>query len=482
METRASTSATEMLANFSERLRFEDLPHDVVHELKRLLLDTVACGLGGLGLDKGSMALDLAVASGGKPEATVYGTAVKLPAAMAAFVNGELMNALDWCALQPPAHTTPYVIPPAMALAEVHRSSGKELIAALAVANELACRVADSLGNMRSNPGAMPLRSFGEGCTQFGATAGAARILGLDAQKMRHALGLAGYHAPVASHAKYQQTVHVGLAKYGPAGWTAQAGVVTAQLAAMGYRGDDTVLDGDYGFWAMNGSPACDWNKLTSKLGEHWSFLAISYKHWPCCGSHMSTLDAFTKIIDDNDLAPHEIVKVLVESEAMMDLARYVNVDIRDHVDAASSLNYNVAVAAHRVPWGPQWQSRETLARADVRAFMHRVEHGVYDRCEQMRHQDLVVDGRTNLKHRPARVTVHARGRTYVHATDFARWIPNDDAQCRASDDDLARKFRANAQGVLTPQATEAAIDQILNLERLSDASALASTLAARHP
>ena len=81
VDTTASTSATETLARFSAGLRFEDLPLEVVHELKRLLLDTVACGLGGLGLDKGSMALDLAVASGGNPEATVYGTTAKLPAA-----------------------------------------------------------------------------------------------------------------------------------------------------------------------------------------------------------------------------------------------------------------------------------------------------------------------------------------------------------------------------------------------------------------
>jgi 2-methylcitrate dehydratase PrpD len=477
MESTEKVGATEALATFSAGLRFEDLPGSIAHELKRLLLDTVGCGLGGLGLDKGSMALDFALSTGGKPEASVYGTPAKLPAAMAAFVNGELMNALDWCALQPPAHTTPYVIPSVMALAEVKRTSGKELIAALAVANEIACRVADSLGNMRSQPGGYSLRSYGVGCTQFGATAGAARVLGLDAQKMRHAFGLAGYHAPIAAHVKYQYTTHVGMAKYGPSGWTAQAGVVTAQLANMGYRGDDTVLDGEYGFWAMNGSHECKWEKLTHQLGKHWSFLAISYKYWPCCGSHLSALDAFEKIIEDNDISAHEITKVLVESETLMALPKYVNLDVQDHVEAASSLHYNVAVAAHRVPWGPKWQSRETLRRADIREFMKKVEHAIYDRCEQMRHQDLVVDGRTNLKHRPARVTVHARGRSYVHATDFARWIPNDDVQCRASDEDLARKFRANADGVLSPQSTELAIEQILNLERLPDASALAATL-----
>ena len=479
METTATPSYTEKLATFSARLRYEDLPTDVAHELKRLLLDTVACGLGGLGLDTGSMALDYALACGGTPEATVYGTRAKLPAAMAAFVNGELMNALDWCALQPPVHTTPYVIPSTMAMAEVHHASGKELIAALAVAHEMACRIADSLGNLRAKPGGLPLRSFGEGCTQFGATAGAARILGLDAQAMRHAFGLAGYHAPIASHVKYQYTTHVGLAKYGPSGWTAQAGVVTAQLAKMGYRGDQTVLDGEYGFWAMNGSHECHWDKLTDRLGEQWSFLAIGYKYWPCCGSHESTLDAFVKIIDDNNLAPHEITRVFVEGEGMMGLPKYTSTDVQDHVEAASSLHYNIAVAAHRVPWGPQWQSRETLWRPDIREFMKKVDRANYDRCEEMRHKDLVVDGRKNLKHRPARVTVHARGRTFTHATDFARWIPNDVPEVRATDEDLARKFRACAEGVLSPRATDAAIDRILNLESLSDTASLAAVLTA---
>jgi 2-methylcitrate dehydratase PrpD len=170
-----------------------------------------------------------------------------------------------------------------------------------------------------------------------------------------------------------------------------------------------------------------------------------------------------------------------VESETLMALPKYVNLDVQDHVEAASSLQYNVAVVAHRVPWGPQWQSRETLARADIREFMKKVQHAIYDRCELMRHQDLVVDGRGNLKHRPARVTVHARGRTYVQATDFARWIPNDVLECRATDDDLARKFKANADGVLTLRATEAAIEQILNLEKLADPTRLAALLTPTH-
>jgi len=474
-------SVTARLANFCADLKFEHLPDDVAHEIKRLLLDTVGCGFGGRDLDKSRMALQLARHDGGRPEATVIGTGDKLPAAIAAFVNGELMNGLDWCALQPPAHVAPYVIPSVLALAEVNHATGKELIAALAVAHELTCRIADSLGNLRGPAGGLPARSFGMGCNQFGATAGAARILQLDTERMRNALGLAGYYAPVASHNKYTYTVHPGLAKYGSSGWTAQAGVLTARLAEIGCRGDDTVLDGDYGFWAMNGSPSCDWEKLTNGLGMDWSFLAIGYKYWPCCGMFQAPLDAFVKIINDHDLEVNEITRVLVMNESMNSLPRYLNVDVRDHVEAAASLPYNIAVAAHRVPRGPKWQARATMENPDIREFMNRVDHAVYPRCEELRHQDLVIDGRRNLKHRPARVEVQARGQQFAHAVDFASWIPNDIQERRPTDQALAQKFRASASDVLSTEAVDTVIDCILNLEGIPDASRLTAMLGISH-
>jgi 2-methylcitrate dehydratase PrpD len=469
----ALQSPTAILSKFSADLRFADLPAEVRQEQKRLLLDTLACGLGGHGLAKGRMALDLAREQGGRAEAGVIGSAERLPAALAAFVNGELMNALDYCALQPPAHVTPYVIPSVMATAELRHAPGQAVIVALAVAHEVSCRIAAALGNLRATPGGLPLRSFGVGCTQFGATAGAARILGLDADAMAHAIGLAGYHAPIASHVKYNHTIHVGLAKYGPAGWTAQAGVVTARLAEKGYHGDVTVLDGDYGFWAMNGSPACDWDKLTGGLGETWAFDAIGYKYWPCCGSHQAPLDVFAELLDRHDLRPDEISRVVVRNEGLAGLPKYTSTDIMDHVEAASSLPYNIAVAAHRVPWGPQWQAEETLARQDIRAFMPRVVHEVYPRSEILRQQDLVRDGRRNLKHRPAEVEVFARGTTYVHRTDFARWMTNDVPESRASDADLVTKFMACANDVLGQSRAEEAADCVLRLEALEDTAQL---------
>jgi hypothetical protein len=117
------------------------------------------------------------VASGGKPEATVYGTAAKLPAAWPPRQR-RADECADWCALQPPAHTTPYVIPPAMALAG-STVLGQELIAAPSPMNCLPSRRSRS-ATCGAIGAALRLR---RGLHYGPAPSLAPRILGLDAQE-----------------------------------------------------------------------------------------------------------------------------------------------------------------------------------------------------------------------------------------------------------------------------------------------------------
>lgn len=477
-EVKTGEGVTRTLARFSAGLQFEDLPAAVVQEVKRLLLDTIGCGLGGLAVDKGRMAVALARQMGGVSESTVLGSREKVPAALAAFANGELMNALDWNALLPPSHVPPYVIPAALALAEGHHKSGRDLIVSLALAFEIAGRVGASLGGLRATPGGFPLAVWGISSNQFGATIGAARILGLDADRMQHALGLAGYYAPVPSHAKYNHTTHVGYAKYAPSGWMAQGGVVTAQLAAMDYHGDLTVLEGPNGFWAMNGAPSCDWASMTRGLGEQWLFTNAAYKYWPTCGMFQSPLDVFVALIDEHGLSADEIDDVLVEIEAFGALPKYTNSEPTDHVEAASSLPYCIAVAAHRIRRGPGWQAASVLADPGIRRFMKKVRHGVNPRSEELRQLDLVVEGRPYLSHRPANVEIRARGQVFPKSVDFANWLSIGVPACRPSDEGLAEKFRANAEATIDPATIEKAIAAFQELETLPDISPLMDLLS----
>lgn len=471
-------SPTRVLAEFAAGLRIEDLPEEVVREAKRLILDTVGCGLGGHFVEKGQIAVKFAQLSGGVEQASILGRPGKVPVALAAFANGDLMNALDWNALLPPSHVPPYVIAPALAMAEASGSSGREMIAAVVAGLEVAGRVGTSLGGLRATPGGFPRRVWGISSNQIGATAAAGNVIGLDADRMQHALGLSAYHAPLPTHAKYNYTKAAGYAKFGPSGWMAQGGIVTAQLAQMGYRGDTSFLEGENGFWAMNGAPSWDGNDMLHQIGCNWVFLNSAYKYWPTCGFYQTPLDLFTTLIEEHQFQPEEIDHVIYQIERFASITKYITSEPKDHVEAAASGPYVIAVAAHRIPRGPRWQAQAIIEDPRICAFMKRVRHEVYPRSEDLRKQDLEVEGRPYLSHRPARVVITARGRSFEASADYANWLSIGVEAYRPTDDGLAQKFRLNADGILSEAQVDDAIDAIMQLEKLNELSGLMAILA----
>jgi 2-methylcitrate dehydratase PrpD len=138
-------TTSSVLAEFVNRTRFEDLPENVVWEVKRILLDSLGCALAGLRTVKGKTVFSLGF-KGGSPEATIVGVEQKVPASAAAFINGELLNALDYDVLcAPTGHVTPYLLSAPLAVAEWKQVSGKELILAVAISHEVAQRVCSGL-------------------------------------------------------------------------------------------------------------------------------------------------------------------------------------------------------------------------------------------------------------------------------------------------------------------------------------------------
>jgi len=469
-------SITNTLAEFITKQDYASLPEDVIHETKRGVLDILGCALGSLELDKGKIGVEFAGRSGGKSEATILGNGEKTSIPMAAFANGELMDAMDYDALLPPAHVAPFVTSAVLAMAETRKASGKDFITAVVLAHDISSRIGISLGSHSTFSQGI-LRSFGFGCNVFGAASGAASIMKLDSEKTADALGLAGYFAPVPVRQKFMYTPNNGLQKYGPAGWTNQAGVTAAILAEMGERGDRSVLDGDYGFWAMNGSSSCNWDAMTKNLGKDWMILQSKYKCWPCDGQFQSPLSAFIKIIEDNSLKPEEIEQVIVKTERTGGVPQFLKTEVYNHVDAQFSLFFNIAVAAHRVKLGPLWQARSTVENPSIRALMKKVKWEEYSRAEEMRHQELEVEHKSYLNSRPSYVEVKARGKVFTQTAEYAKWLSTETPGYRATDEDLINKFRANAENVLNARKIREAIDIIMNLEKVSDMNDMITTL-----
>jgi 2-methylcitrate dehydratase PrpD len=469
-------NVTGTLAKFSAELKYNDLPENVIHEIKRGILDLTGLALGSLELDKGRIAVELARKIGGNQEATVLGTGEKVAAPIAAFANGELMHSMDYNAILPPMYIGPFVTPATLAIAESRKASGKNFILALTLANEIASRIGVSLGSFRSRIGE-PVRSYGVGFDTFGAAIGAGKIMGFDSVKMSDAMGLAGYFAPVPCHTKYMNTANNGIMKFGAAGWTAQGGVTAAMLAEIGERGDRSVLDGDYGFWAMNGSRSCNWESITKNLGKEWNVLQAKYKSLPCDGVFQSPLMAFMKMIKEHDLKPQEIEQVLVKTELIGQSPQFMSLTVENNVDASMCFPYNIAVAAHRIKVGPVWQAHSTFENPSILEFMKKVKFDVYPWAEESRHQEIEVEGKPYINRRPSLVEVTARGKVFKQDNEFVKWLSVETPGFKATDEDLIEKFKVNAEAVLKGKRLQAAIDKIMNLEQVGDVNELIKTL-----
>ncbi|KQV15011.1 hypothetical protein ASC97_31460 [Rhizobium sp. Root1203] len=458
----------ERLVSFAYGTAFDQLPGEVVSESRRLLLDSIGCALAAVSGEKGRRAIAVARTMTGPAEVTVFGTKEKMSAAAAVFANGELINALDYDSLiTPPGHVVPYVLPAIIGTAELKNRTGRELITAVAIAHEVSARFGKAMGYYRDvKPGEkidFPAVS-GFSSTIFGGTLGAAMLHGLDRQAAADALGLAGHIAPVQTLGKWGRTLPGSDDKYLLSGWIGQAELLAVIMAEQGYRGDVSVLEGEHGFWRFIGAGGWKPDALTDRLGSSWVFPQNTiYKPWPHCRNSNTVLDCLQHILAENHLQPDEIEKIDTYWDShTATLPLWTTKTIETFSDAQMSTAYAVSMVVHGVEIGPKWYEKETLQNARYLAFLEKVVLNPHPQFEEA----LLEDPQSRI----GRVEVSARGRKFVEERKYRRGSPATPAT-RMSDDDLAGKFRQNAETVISPVAIDRAIEMLLNLQDVGDVS-----------
>lgn len=282
----------DQFADFAEKTNFSDLPEPVVHEMKRVVLDSIGCSLLGQLTSKGRIAADLAGRLGGPRESTVIGRPDMVSCVNAAFANGESINALDFDAISHVGrHDVPFVVSGLLASSESAGVSGSDFILGTAMAFEISGRVKAAAGSFTttgSKSGKIPwpeVSAVAEGAP-LGVAAGSGKIMGLDREKIANAIGIAGYICAPPTMRKFMDTAPARMTKYSPAGWGAQAGVTAALLAKMDYIGDTDLFEGDHGFYRYMGKNQGEVDadmlvRSLNSLGKDWSANKISYKQYP---------------------------------------------------------------------------------------------------------------------------------------------------------------------------------------------------------
>jgi 2-methylcitrate dehydratase PrpD len=454
---------TRDLADFAADIQYDQLPPFVVTETKRLLLDTIGCAIGGVGTEKGRLAVKLALTLGGPPEASLFGAGQKVSAASSAYATGELMNALDYEALlSPPEHATPYVLAAPLAVGEMKGISGKECILATALSHELATRFGSSLhfGNrfnveLPERGIALSIPTAGFSHCVFAGTAAAARLWGLGPDEIAHALGIAGYQAPVPMVPKFCSTAPTFTSKYLSAGFLSLVEVLAVTSAATGCKGDAEILDGPCGFWHGFGCEGWRPEDITDDLGHTWHFPdRIFYKVFPCCGAMQNALSHFQHILTERNVQPEDIVEVKVKLGLLVELPAWKSNRLENHTDAQFNVPFVFSALAHRVEIGPSWQTPETLKNKDILEFMKRVK--VLTQLDEEARGNPEVEV----------VVESGKNRRSYTKRGSAIGFPMEEAA-------LIEKFTRNARQMLSEEETKEAISSILGLEELEDVSKL---------
>jgi 2-methylcitrate dehydratase PrpD len=292
---------TERLASFLSAARWSDLPDEATHAAKRSLLNFFAVALTGCRNETFEIALQTLAAFSGGRQATLIGRRERIDALNAAFLNAAGANVLDFCDTHVPTaiHPTAPLAPALLALGELQRVGGRDLLLAFVLGQEVECRIGLAMSPSHYNRGWHITAT----CGVFGAAAGSGKLLALDPAQMVWALGSAATQASGLCECLGTAAKSVGV------GNSARNGLLSALLAAKNFAGPAEPLAGTQGYYnALNETP--NLAALTDGLGESWEIVKTSYKPYPCGFVLHPVLDCVLDWRRDHPGAVVERVKV----------------------------------------------------------------------------------------------------------------------------------------------------------------------------
>lgn len=446
------TGPTVAWADFASRIRYEDLPGEIVAAAKGLLLDTIGTALAASTLgDCCPQVAAILRDDPGRPDCAFWGFGGRVSATQAAFGNGALSHALNFDALGPEGgHLGLAAVPAPFAAAERKGGvPGRELVAAVALAAEFTARLAAAL----SRAGVDANERFLEGqiLGYFGAAAGAARILRFSPERMHSVLGLA-----LAQCAGTRQVSYEGApakAIYG--GYANHGAMLSVRLAGQGIDARCAALEGRAGLYAMCYGGIYDAAALTDGLGE--DFLAPVFKRWPVSMMVHPFIEASLALRVRHRIAPGSIHSIHARASshtvAWLDPARRHPANA---ATAANSIYFGIAKALAN--------GDVTLTDITAEGLRQQAAHDLAGRIGFAQDEALGQGGAVEI--------------TLASGEILTKVVTG--VQPPAEYDLLAAKFRdcaGHAAHPLSPDAVERIIERVARLEALEDVGSIAGLL-----
>lgn len=273
-----SATASERLAEYVHGLRFEDLPADVVAKAKDHIAYHFVHALLGHRVAEGTQAVAIARGlSEGAGDATIIGGGVRALPMDAAFANTTLMRApgMDDVLFPLGVHAALVTLPGALALAERHGRSGRDLITAVVAGYDAIGTIGKGIQAWAARDARRPTIPFGP----FGGAMSCARILGLGIAQIVNAIGYAAHSAMGLAVESGEWQHYYSL--------VTRNGMMAAILAQAGGLTSREILEARYGFFeTFFGSAPQNFTATIADIGRKHEILSATTKRYPGTGAN----------------------------------------------------------------------------------------------------------------------------------------------------------------------------------------------------
>jgi 2-methylcitrate dehydratase len=338
-----NVSISRKLARQVLNTKYEDLPEEVIHQAKRVLLDALANVLGGRLSDASLISERAFSLLEGVHESTVIGSGMQLPCTHAAVTNGVALRYLDFMdtyavPVSPtPSGTHPCEnIPAILAIAEREHLSGKDVITAVVIAYELTARFCEAFAGLPLSVRGWHHSTFG----QYIVPLVAGKLMALNEDQLVNAIGISGTHNMTleiidSPGEEYNMTKNIVYP------FSSASGIQAALLAKEGFTGPERIIEGENGFIQSTVDRKCDLGKFEEKR-DSYAIMNIIMKAYPVNILTAGVADCTLSLVTDNCIKPEEVSQIKVQVSA--ETESHTNDPVKRHPKNKES-------ADHRTPY-----------------------------------------------------------------------------------------------------------------------------------
>lgn len=468
METK--TIITELAANYIASLRYEDIPEEALVIGRRCVVDTIGLYIAGTSEDVVNILAQEATDDGGPMEALLLtGNGQKVPVAKAARVMGTAGHAHDWDDTQvshDPDHRygllTHPSVPPLTAALTVAQATGitdgRAVMTAFLAGFEVETKISEWMLPDHYLRGHHSSGTVGT----IGSCVAAAKLMGLSGDTLRHALGIAvSFAAGIrCNFGTMTKPLHVGR--------SSENGVTAARLAARGLTADPEALDGRWGMPVVMSGGVSE-NKVQQGFGNPMSIVSpgVSIKPYPSGIVTHQSMDATLKLVTEQNIDPNDVERIdFYAGSNILNPIRYTVA--QNHLQAKFSMAALLSMIVLYRQAGRQEFTNAVVAGDAMQDMQHRVNTQLDPEIE--------AAGFDKIRSR-VEITLTS-GKKYTQVADERyRGGPANPM----SDDDLAVKFRACSDGLVSADDQQQIIRMSKELDKLDDITPLMALVTKAH-